>query len=47
MNIIRSARRWFAMRRTLAALDSLPNETLDDIGIDRHELRAVVSRLQR
>jgi uncharacterized protein YjiS (DUF1127 family) len=47
MNILRSARNWYAARRTMNELRSLSNATLNDIGITRYDIRLIARRAYR
>ncbi|MGN6549413.1 MAG: DUF1127 domain-containing protein [Pararhizobium sp.] len=47
MKIFRSARSWYAARRTMNELQGLSNETLNDIGITRYDIRLIANRLAR
>lgn len=47
MNILRSARNWYAARRTMNELSSLSNATLNDIGITRYDIRLIARRAYR
>lgn len=38
MNILMHARAWLKHRHTVAQLRDLSNDTLDDIGLNRHDL---------
>jgi uncharacterized protein YjiS (DUF1127 family) len=40
MNILTQARAWLKHRHTVAQLRGLSNDTLDDIGLNRHDLLA-------
>jgi uncharacterized protein YjiS (DUF1127 family) len=44
MNLIRSYRNWRVYRDTLNELGRLSNRQLDDLGINRHEIRQVARR---
>lgn len=44
MNPIRAAKNWINYRRTLNELGSLSNQTLNDIGISRHDIRTIAAR---
>lgn len=44
MKLARNVRGWFAARRTMKELNSLSNQTLNDIGLTRHDIRQIASR---
>lgn len=47
MKIFRNARNWYATRRTMSELQGLSNETLNDIGITRYDIRLIATRFTR
>lgn len=44
MNPLRIAYNWVQYRRTLSELSNLSNETLNDIGVSRYQIRGIASR---
>ena len=44
MNLIRNYRNWCAYRDTVDALGRLSNRSLEDLGIDRSEIRKVARK---
>lgn len=47
MKIGRSFRGWLDARRTMSQLNSLSNQTLDDIGLTRYDIRVIARHAQR
>lgn len=44
MNPLRIAFNWVQYRRTLSELSNLSNETLNDIGVSRYQIRGIAAR---
>ncbi|MCB1447834.1 MAG: DUF1127 domain-containing protein [Rhizobiaceae bacterium] len=44
MNPLRIAFNWVQYRRTLSELNNLSNETLNDIGVSRYQIRNIAAR---
>jgi uncharacterized protein YjiS (DUF1127 family) len=44
MNPIRIAKNWMSYRRTMNELGNLSQQTLNDIGITRYEIRNIAAR---
>jgi uncharacterized protein YjiS (DUF1127 family) len=44
MNPLRIALNWVQYRRTLNELSNLSNDTLNDIGVNRYQIRNIASR---
>jgi len=47
MNPIRIAKKWLAYRRTMNELGGLSNQSLNDIGLTRYDIRNVAARSYR
>ena len=47
MKIGRSFRGWLDARRTMNQLNRLSNQTLDDIGLTRYDIREIANRAYR
>ncbi|CAN7377312.1 MULTISPECIES: DUF1127 domain-containing protein [unclassified Rhizobium] len=44
MNPLRIALNWVQYRRTLSELSNLSNDTLNDIGVNRYQIRNIAAR---
>ncbi len=44
MNPIRYTKSWLSYRRTVKALNKLPNDRLSDIGLNRFEIQSIAAR---
>ena len=44
MNPLRIAFNWVQYRRTMSELSNLSNETLNDIGVSRYQIRNIAAR---
>ena len=47
MNPIRVTKNWLSYRRTVNLLSRLPNERLEDIGLNRYDIQNAASRAFR
>ena len=47
MKIGRNFRGWLDARRTISQLNRLSNQTLDDIGLTRYDIRELAKRAYR
>lgn len=47
MKIGRNFRTWLDARRTVTQLNRLSNQTLDDIGLTRYDIREIANRRYR